>query len=276
MFGNVGKAGDYMRLIKRLLLIVVILLIGLAPSTQLVEADTTPTIFVHGYRGTAFSTNQLIEGAEAAGVAKRSMVITVSPTGQLDVRGTLHTTAAPIIQVIFQNNTAGEEVDSQWLAKIFTMLHERYGVVKLNAVGHSMGAYAVIAAAMAQTPIELEKVVAIAGPYDGLLGWNDQPHQLQLAADGRPNLIRPEYARLLKNRTHFRAKSVLNIYGNVQDGTDTDTVVSVNSALSLGYLLRGLTKYQTLEVTGPHAQHSQLHEHNVTVDRAMLQFIWGK
>lgn len=265
-----------MRLIKRILLVVAVLIIGLAPSGQLVEADTTPTIFVYGYRGTAFSTNQLIESAEAAGVAKRSMVVTVSPNGQLNVQGDLHATAAPIIQVIFQNNTAGEEVDSQWLAKILTMLHQRYGVTRLNAVGHSMGAYAVIAAAMAQTPVELEKVVVIAGPYDGLLGWNDKPHELQLAADGRPSLIRPEYARLLQSREHFRAKSVLNIYGNVQDGSDTDTVVSVNSALSLGYLLRGLTKYQTLAVTGPHAQHSRLHEHNVAVDRAMLQFIWGK
>ena len=102
-----------MRLIKRILLVVAVLIIGLAPSGQLVEADTTPTIFVHGYRGTAFSTNQLIESAEAAGVAKRSMVVTVSPNGQLNVQGDLHATAAPIIQVIFQNNTAGGEAGEE-------------------------------------------------------------------------------------------------------------------------------------------------------------------
>lgn len=269
-----GKVEDYMRLIKHLLLVVAVHILGLAPSGQLVTADTTPTIFVTGYRGTAFSTNQLITSAEAAGVAKHTLVDTVSPNGQLNVQGDYTATAAPLIQDIFQNNTAGTTVDSQWLAKILTMYTQRYGVTRLNAVGTSMGAYADIAAAMAQTPVTHTKVVDIAGHYDGLLGTLHKPTTLQLAAHGRPSLIRPEYARLLQRRTHFRAKSVLLIYGNVQDGRHTDTVVSVNSAYSLGYLLRGLTLYQTLADTGPTAQHSRYTTHNVAVHRAMLQFIW--
>ncbi len=48
-----------MRLIKRILLVVAVLIIGLAPSGQLVEADTTPTIFVHGYRGPRFPLTNL-------------------------------------------------------------------------------------------------------------------------------------------------------------------------------------------------------------------------
>lgn len=84
MAANAGKVEDYSCLIKRIRLVVAVLMFGLAPSGVLVEADTTPTIFVYGYRGTAFLSNQLIESAEALGVAKRSMVVTVCPNGQLN------------------------------------------------------------------------------------------------------------------------------------------------------------------------------------------------
>ena len=70
--------------------------------------------------------------------------------------------------------------------------------------------------------------------------------------------------------------SVLNIYGDLKDGSDSDGRVSNASSLSEKYLLRNVAKsYQTLEITGKNAQHSKLHQ-NAKVAQAIINFIWKK
>ncbi|MEB3363663.1 alpha/beta hydrolase [Lactobacillus sp. R2/2] len=69
--------------------------------------------------------------------------------------------------------------------------------------------------------------------------------------------------------------SILNIFGNKEDGTNSDDDVSCVSAQSLRYLLRGKGKYHEIEIKGANGQHSKLHE-NYKVDRIIGQFLWSK
>ncbi|TYK44179.1 alpha/beta hydrolase, partial [Staphylococcus pseudintermedius] len=69
---------------------------------------------------------------------------------------------------------------------------------------------------------------------------------------------------------------VLNIYGDLKDGTHSDGSVSNTSSRSLKYLLGGSAKtYRESEYVGPSAQHSELHD-NEKVARELIQFLWGK
>ena len=65
----------------------------------------------------------------------------------------------------------------------------------------------------------------------------------------------------------------LNIAGNLQNGTFSDGQVSVNSALSLRYLVRDVRRqYQEYIIRGKQAEHSLLHE-NEQVDQIIGKFL---
>lgn len=263
-------------------------------NTRYLSAHT-PTLFVHGWRGTAHSTDQMISAAEEAGAAKKVLTVTVTPQGKLIYSGYWRKNQRnPIIQVIFSNNRAGEVQYTRWLIKLMRDLKQRYQVAQVNLVGHSMGAYAVVAYALkvgnqAAYP-RLQKLVAIAGPFDGIAGqksathpadgttWTDRFHENRLMANGEPLIVHSEYLRLEHLRQNFpRQAKVLNIYGDLKDGTDSDKVVTLVSATSLRYLVaKRAASYQTQKVTGPNAEHSRLHQNNPVVDGALIAFLWGK
>nr|WP_252898650.1 alpha/beta hydrolase [Secundilactobacillus odoratitofui] len=92
----------------------------------------------------------------------------------------------------------------------------------------------------------------------------------------------PSFGQSLKKlwrlRNNFPAQAhVLNIYGNLQDGSHSDGVITMPSARSLGYLLKNrVASYQEYQVQGPTAQHSKLHENNPFVDDALIDYLWRK
>ncbi|KRN25066.1 putative cell surface hydrolase (putative) [Lacticaseibacillus camelliae DSM 22697 = JCM 13995] len=232
---------------------------------------------MHGYRGTAQSLGNMIDHLEAQGAGRQVMTITVSRDGQVTTHGRLNDQRNPLINVIFENNIAGEAKYTQWLRQVMRTLHRDYGVTSVNLVGHSMGAYAAIACGMTKSPVTIDHLVAIAGPYNGIMHWDDRPHEVTLNALGKPSQIRPEYQRLLNHRRTFQAGSVLNIYGDVNDGSASDTVVTVASARSLRYVLREYHgPYAEKAVVGSHAQHSLLHINNPVVNHAVAAFLWGQ
>ncbi|MFD0896772.1 alpha/beta fold hydrolase [Loigolactobacillus binensis] len=258
-------------------------------------SSPTPTLFVHGWRGTAHSTDQMITAATEVGAAKKVLTVTVGYHGRLTYSGFWRKNQRnPIIQVVFANNRAGEVQYTRWLCKLMRDLKRRYHVKQVNLVGHSMGAYAVVAYAMAagnrRAYPRLNKLVAIAGPFDGIIGssavshpddgttWTDRPHQNRLMANGEPLIVHPEYLRLERLRRRFPQQAqVLNIYGDLKDGTAADKVVTLVSAKSLRYLVADqAASYQTQKVTGPNAEHSRLHQNNPVVDGALIAFLWGK
>lgn len=122
---------------------------------------------------------------------------------------------------------------------------------------------------------KLKKQVNLGGHFDGIVGMDDKINRNYLLASGRPKYLNASYRYLLKYRQNYPSGvQVLNIFGNKGDGTNSDGDVSVVSARSLRYLLRGkVSSYREIEVKGAGGQHSQLHE-NPKVDQAIGRFLW--
>lgn len=266
-------------------------------KTQYVTSNT-PTIFLHGWSSSLRSEKDMVSAAEVSGAASRRMIIHVRPNGKLKVTGTIKKWMVnPIILVRMDNNRAGEVQYAHWLTKVCKMLKQKYHVNELNFVGHSMGAYAVIYYNLMNgnnkdVPLA-NKLCVIAGPYDGIMDnhksnqptsgplmqlWDDAPNQNRILATGKPKIIHPEYRLLYRLRKNFPHQArVLNIYGNLGDGSNSDGVVTTASALSLGYILRDhVSFYQTFEAFGDKAQHSALHNNNLAVNKILTEFLWDK
>lgn len=266
-------------------------------KTQYVTSNT-PTIFLHGWSSSLRSEKDMVSAAEVSGAASRRMIIHVRPNGKLKVTGTIKKWMVnPIILVRMDNNRAGEVQYAHWLTKVCKMLKNKYHVNQLNFVGHSMGAYAVIYYNLMngnnKDVPRANKLCVIAGPYDGIMDnhksnqptsgplmqlWDDAPNQNRILATGKPKIIHPEYRLLYRLRKNFPHQArVLNIYGNLGDGSNSDGVVTTASALSLGYILRDhVSFYQTFEAFGDKAQHSALHNNNLAVNKILTEFLWDK
>ena len=266
-------------------------------KTQYVTSNT-PTIFLHGWSSSLRSEKDMVSAAEVSGAASRPMIIHVRPNGKLKVTGTIKKWMVnPIILVRMDNNRAGEVQYAHWLTKVCKMLKQKYHVNELNVVGHSMGAYAVIYYNLMngnnKDVPRANKLCVIAGPYDGIMDnhksnqptsgplmqlWDDAPNQNRILATGKPKIIHPEYRLLYRLRKNFPHQArVLNIYGNLGDGSNSDGVVTTASALSLGYILRDhVSFYQTFEAFGDKAQHSALHNNNLAVNKILTEFLWDK
>lgn len=260
--------------------------------------SNTPTIFLHGWSSSLRSEKDMVSAAEVSGAASRRMIIHVRPNGKLKVTGTIKKWMVnPIILVRMDNNRAGEVQYAHWLTKVCKMLKNKYHVNQLNFVGHSMGAYAVIYYNLMngnnKDVPRANKLCVIAGPYDGIMDnhksnqptsgplmqlWDDAPNQNRILATGKPKIIHPEYRLLYRLRKNFPHQArVLNIYGNLGDGSNSDGVVTTASALSLGYILRDhVSFYQTFEAFGDKAQHSALHNNNMAVNKILTEFLWDK
>ncbi|KRL05888.1 alpha/beta hydrolase [Liquorilactobacillus oeni] len=290
-----------------LLSCILVIAIGYGAITQLNHyhylkthyvSSNIPTIFVHGWNGTLHSEEPMAKAAERMHVAKKAMIIHVRPNGQLKTKGQLKEKVNnPIVEVVFDNKRAGEFQDAEWLKNVTQFLKNKYRIKKFNAVGHSMGAYAwayynMLVANDKKYP-RINRIVLIAGPYDGIINnhkldqplktplsglWEDRPNENRLLENGKPLILHAEYQKLLKLHKRFpKQAQVLNIYGNLGDGTNSDGVVTLVSARSLGYLLRKQVQvYHELEVIGPNAQHSRLHQNNLVVNKALINFLWNK
>ena len=85
----------------------------------------------------------MVDSAEDLHVAKHKMTIRVRADGTLKIKGHLNLRQKkPNIEVIFNNNRAGELQDAAWLKTIMRRLKTEYGVTHYNAAGHSMGSHA--------------------------------------------------------------------------------------------------------------------------------------
>ncbi|QFQ68618.1 alpha/beta hydrolase [Lactobacillus kefiranofaciens subsp. kefiranofaciens] len=160
------------------------------------------------------------------------------------------------------------------------LVRNKYHYSKINIVAHSMGnlevaSYIKLNAGKKNFP-QIDHLVAMAGHYDGIIGMNDKRHQLKIdKKTGKPSIMRPEYRNLLSLRKIFpKNTKVLNIYGNLEDGTNSDGDVSNASAQSLKYLINGRAKsYRQLMIRGKGGQHSKLYN-NAQVNRALVNFLW--
>ncbi|WDF81717.1 alpha/beta hydrolase [Lacticaseibacillus pabuli] len=259
----------------------VAILVLAACGQQTSTRGTTATLYIHGYGGSANSTNFLIKHADHAVGARKVTTATVSPNGQVSLKGSWRKGAKrPIVQVIFQDNhQRNPAVSGKWLRNVVVALQKHDGMTRFNTVAHSMGNWAVMSYALryANKPGQPRflKMVSLAGNYDGVLGRDDKANRNQLRGSGAPVRQTAEYKQLVKARGDFpKDIAVWNGYGDLNDGSNSDGRVSMVSALSLGYVVRARAKsYETHAFIGKNAQHSKLHE-NAAVAKAIEQFLW--
>lgn len=243
----------------------------------------TPTLFFHGYGSSANAEKHMVEAARQAGVTQTIITATVDSHAQVTLKGDIPKDAInPIVMVEFEDNrNANYAQDGEYAAAVVRELQARYGFKKMNFVAHSMGNMSILFYLLEHAQNEelpkLQKQVNIANHVNGLEGM-DLPANLTILDSqlGQPSAMSDSYQKLLGLREIYPQDQVdvLNIYGDFKNQSD-GSVLNVSSR-SLKYLVIDNAKsYQEKRVTGPLAQHSQLHE-NPEVDRLLIDFLWGK
>ena len=243
----------------------------------------TPTLFFHGYGSSANAEKHMVEAARQAGVTQTIVTATVDRHAQVTLKGDIPKNAVnPIVMVEFEDNrNANYAQDGEYAAAVVRELQARYGFKKMNFVAHSMGNMSILFYLLEHAQNEelpqLQKQVNIANHVNGLEGM-DLPANLTIldSKTGKPSAMSDSYQKLLGLREIYPQDQVdvLNIYGDLKNQSD-GSVLNVSSR-SLKYLVIDNAKsYQEKRVTGPLAQHSQLHE-NPEVDRLLIDFLWGK
>ncbi|WP_236588538.1 MULTISPECIES: alpha/beta hydrolase [unclassified Staphylococcus] len=156
----------------------------------------------------------------------------------------------------------------------------KYHFKKFNFVAHSMGnqsfSYYMLKYGDDSALPKLNKQVSLAGNFNGEVDINGLDLNIYLDKNGKPNRMLKEYRNLLSMQAHYpRNAEVLNIYGDLKDGTHSDGRVTNVSSESLRYLLSNHVKtYKTYKVYGPKAEHSELHDNKKVTDQ-MNAFLWG-
>ena len=277
-----------LKVISIILIIVAFLLVFAGYCQQKTAAlaatrlHSTPTLFLHGWGSSINAEKQMTSAAQRAGVTNSVTQALVDRQGRVHLKGHIPPHARnPIIEVGFKDNrNSNYHQDGRWLKKVILKLQQQYQIKNINLVGHSMGnmaiSYYLLDNADNRRLPKLRKQVAIAGHFAGIIGAGDRPHRLHLAATGRPNHMDNNYRTLMGLRQRYPNKQVkvLNIFGDKNDGTNSDGDVTNASAQSLRYLVqtRALS-YQERKIVGPEGQHSRLHESH-RVDRILINFLW--
>lgn len=252
--------------------------------------SSTPTIFVHGWGSSAKAETKMTHAAKRAGAASVIVRADVDRHGKVFFNKKIPAKAVnPIVEVNLEDNkladyqadyVKGYRHGGTYVKNVVLALERQHYYKAINLVGHSMGNLEIINyindnAHNRKLP-QVNHLVAIAGHYNGIAG---EPHSdSPVNKQGKPHYETDTYRPLLTLRKSFpRQTRVLNIFGNKQDGSNSDGAVPVNSAKSLKYLVKDRAKsYQEVELKGANAQHSRLHENNPQVNRLLIQFLWGK
>lgn len=247
-------------------------------TASLTNTKTIPTFFFHGWGSNANAETQMANAAKKAGASNTIIQADVSKNGTVKLNGTIPKNAKnPIIKVNLEDNQSGK---TSYVKDVITAISNKYHYARINLVGHSMGNLQIANYINENYDNKklpkINKVVSIAGHYDGYLGEEaSQKAKIKNKKTGEPDIYSDVFKQLLPLRKHYpRQIEVLNIYGNKEDGSNSDGSVSVASAQSYKYLINGRAKsYREVEIKGKNAQHSKLHE-NKEVDKLLIDFLW--
>ncbi len=256
-------------------------------SSKKVAITSTPTLFFHGGGSSYHAEEHMVDAAKKAGVTKSVIRAEVSKTGKVTLVGTWNKGVKnPICEVNYENNRQlNFNKHGEYATNVVKALQKKYGIKKINMVGHSLGNISIIYYMLKNGDKkhmpQIQKQVDIAGhfaglTFDGIPKSIKQPKGMKLSSNGKPNKMNSTYKQMTKVRSLYNKKhvKVLNIIGDL--GNRSDGRVENISSLSLQYLIgSGHSTYRVLKVNGRYAQHSKLHE-NAEVDRALIKFLWNK
>lgn len=256
-----------------------------------VNNKVTPTFFFHGWGSSYHAEEKMTTAIKRAGVSNTIVRVDVDKKGNAKLLGRIGKKAKnPLIEVNFNDNKLSNANGSyagayyttgaRYVKNAIDVVNQKYGYRSINIVSHSMGNLEFINYLRRfhgqKSFPRINHWVSMAGHYDGIIGMNDTPNKTKInSRTGKPNRMQPEYRALLSLRKTFpRETKVLNIYGNLENGTNSDGDVTNVSAQSLRYLINGRAKsYKELMIRGRGGQHSALHN-NAQVNKALVNFIW--
>lgn len=233
-----------------------------------------PIIYIHGFRGGDYTTNIMVHQAckDKGQDNPKYLKVTSDLFGNITISGTWTGDKHPIIQLVFKQRVVGIYAICYYLRFTLAFLSKKFNFNQYDAVAHSLGAPSIIKTEM-QTYYRrhfprLRKAALIAGPFDGVMYLGDIPNVNRLNENGRPMLMSASYIGMLINRYRFNSDiSILNIYGNVLDETNTDRFISVISAKSIRYILAPISHtFREVEIRGPMAEHSMMHDNLMVID----------
>lgn len=276
-----------------LLPLVSLLLIGLSGCTatkQLVKKvpaavkfNNTPTLFIHGYGGNVDSMTPMIAAIEKAKYGTEVEVIHIRANGSLTTSGTLTARLNnPLINVVFDDSTrTNAKQTADGLKLVIEKLYHQHHFSQFNIVAHSMGnstlANYLLTYYHDQDLPTLNKYVAIANTSNSFLGGNSGDTKAAISplkADGQPTIKSAMFTNFSKLHTVFpRQAHILNIYGDLDDHSNSDGRVPINSAKALKYLTAPAASYQEQVFHGKQAQHSKL-KRNPAVEQATMKFLF--
>lgn len=243
------------------------------------SSSQAPTFFFHGYGSSINAERHMAQAARSQGVTHTILTAIVNKKGQVKVHGDWSRHAKnPIILVGFRDNRNGNYWrDGYYARQAVSAVEKRHRFKQMKVVGHSMGNMAIMYLIMRyghKIP-KITRQVDLAGHFNGIRGI-DPDADSQLNRQGKPAVMNRFYRQLLQLRKVYPHASVMNVYGDLKDGSHSDGDVPVNSARSLRYLVSGrASHYEEHGLSGQQAQHSNLHR-NRDVDRLLIRFLWGK
>lgn len=256
------------------------LIFGLKQTSKSPLPNATATVFFHDYGSSKHAEEQMANYLVKHKYASSIVVADVDFQGKVKFTGNLAAkTKNFIVEVNLQNNKSANNMtysqSSNYVAKVLSGLKKKWKINNVNLVAHSMGNLQVIYFIKnhgdSKKYPKINKLVAIAGHYNGIIGM-DEPKETNLEANGKPKMMNDTYRDLLSVRnTSPKNIKVMNIYGNYKNHGDGS--VNNNSSKSLRYLVQKRAKsYEEQEIRGYGAQHSRLHE-NKEVDQILLKFL---
>lgn len=245
--------------------------------------EAIPTFYLHGYKGSADSGNFLVNSAIKSGASKEVIQAYVSSDGKVTFDGNLTSKSKyPIIKIKLEdNNNENVEKNAKWIRNVIIATNYQYNFEKFNFVAHSMSnksfSYYMLNYGDDEQLPTLNKVVNLAGNFNGEVDVDGKKLNVELDKNGKPNKMMDDYKELRAMKHKYPDNvNVLNIYGDVEDGTDSDGRVTNVSSRSLKYLLGDSVKsYDEFKVHGPNAEHGKL-ANNKKVQDKINEFLWDK
>lgn len=228
--------------------------------------SVTPTLFVPGWGGNAWTYNGLLRWLARQGLGHKVMTVRVDRHGGLHFSGHWENTASnPLIQVLFDHTfTADYQQQITWITAILRTLKSRYQVTTYNLVAHSWGGSAAVSSLLlhgseAAMP-QLNRMVLLGAPVDE----HDRTQPVDAAYE-RLRATRGQLGELGPGTIH-------NVYGTLS-GRLTDGSVPVYQITALRSVVAGspLT-YQEHHVPG--VGHGRLHA-SPTMWRLIARLLWA-
>ncbi|UNL84836.1 alpha/beta hydrolase [Priestia koreensis] len=269
--------------LKKYLLVLSILLITF--STVFIDfkpvkaaSGPVPTLFVHGYGGSADTFNRMIKRFEYNGWGTKTLTCTVSKKGTASCKGSLSTkTKHPLVQVIFEDPTASLQDTTFWFTRVLKLLKEKYKVTSFNIISHSMGG--IVSTKYIEDTSKndwypkVNRIVTLGSPFGGvsLIGIYKK-----LGGPASRDLLIGSKAlsKIQANGKYFyKNTKMLSVAGRLNPNEMGDGLVEWKSAIASKKIVpkKNFEEYHFIDFQ---ASHSGLHE-SKTVDKKVGNYLWG-